>query len=184
MRRVYLVRHASPAIRPEQPSREWALSERGIEEARTLARVAKDWDIRAIYCGDEPKMRTTALILSETIGAPVHAVDAFDELRIGGWVANADEFNDLVRAILEGDASLPRGTESASAAAARFHAGLRIVEGGDFPALIVSGGRLLTAYLSRRRGVDEPFSFWRTIPFPKWTAIDLDAPDEAVQPFR
>jgi broad specificity phosphatase PhoE len=185
MRRVYLVRHASPAVRPGVPTREWTLSDRGIDEARALARVAAAWELRAVYCGDEPKMRATALVLAEPSGAPVHAVDAFSESRIGEWIANADEFNELVRTMLMGGDPLPRGVESADEAAARFADGLAMTESGAFPAAVVSGGRSLTSYLSRkRRGIEDVFAFWRAIPFPGWTAIDLDDPNEPVAPFR
>lgn len=182
MRRLYLVRHASPMVQPDQPSREWVLSDRGIAEAQALATTGAAWGIEAVYCGSEPKMRATALILGDATGAPVHVVDAFDELRVAHWIGNSDAFNDLVRAILE-DAPLPRGVESAADAVARFARGLRLIETGPFPAAIVSGGRMLTSYLMRTRGVEEPFAYWRAIPFPGWTSIDLDAPREAPSPF-
>lgn len=182
MRRLYLVRHASPVIQPDQPSREWVLSDRGIAEAQALATTGAGWGIEAVYCGSEPKMRATALILGDATGAPVHVVDAFDELRVAHWIGNSDAFNDLVRAILE-DAPLPRGVESAGDAAARFTRGLRLIEPGPFPAAIVSGGRMLTSYLMRTRAIEDPFAYWRAIPFPGWTSIDLDAPREAPPPF-
>ena len=185
MRRVYLVRHASPAVQPDVPAREWGLSDRGVDEARALATTAKEWGLRAVYCGAEPKMRTTALILAEPSAAPVHVVEEFNETRLGEWIANADAFNDLVHGILEGTDPLPRGVESAEEAADRFEAGLRIAEQDAFPAAVVSGGRALTSYLSRKRqGIEDPFAFWRAIPFPGWTAIDLDAPRELVASFR
>jgi broad specificity phosphatase PhoE len=183
MRRVYLVRHASPAVRPDAPAREWTLSDAGIAEARALAGRAVGWDVRAIYSGDEPKMRGTALILAEASAAPVHVVDAFNETRVGGWIANSDAFNELVGAMFQGD-PLPRGVESAEEAATRFEGGLRIIEQGPFPAAVVSGGRVLTSFLARRRrGIEDAFAFWRGIPFPGWTSIDLDAPDQPVAEF-
>jgi broad specificity phosphatase PhoE len=183
MRRAYLIRHASPAVRPDAPSRDWTLSESGIAEARRLAARASAWDLRAVYCGDEPKMRGTALILAEAAATAVHVVDSFNETRIGGWIANSDEFNEIVRAVLLGD-PLPRNVESGAEAAARFERGLGLIEQGAFPAAVVSGGRVLTSFLTRRRrGIEDAFAFWRAIPFPGWTSIDLDAPGEPVTPF-
>ena len=183
MRRVFLVRHAAPAVRPDTPSREWTLSDAGIAEARALAARAASWNVRAVYSGDEPKMRGTALILAEVSGAAVNVVDAFNETSVGGWIANSDAFNELVRAIFTGD-PLPRGVESGEEAAARFEGGLRIIEQGAFPAAIVSGGRVLTSFVARRRsGVEDAFAYWRSIPFPGWTSIDLDSPHESVAEF-
>jgi hypothetical protein len=47
------------------------------------------------------------------------------------------------------------------------------------PAAIVSHGRILTAYLAQHRPLESPFDYWRAIPMPGWTRIDLDAPREA-----
>ena len=47
MRHLYLIRHATPSIRPEMPAREWTLSERGIQEAQVLAGTAEAWGLEA-----------------------------------------------------------------------------------------------------------------------------------------
>jgi len=175
MRLLYLVRHASPQIQPELPSRDWVLSERGIAEAQTLAGAAADWALEALYSSSETKARATALIIGDAVGLSVRVADAFDELRLADWIDNADEFNDHVRAILEGGEP-PRGDESSQEAAARFAAGVRIVEEGPFPAAVVSHGRVLTAWLTSIGAIEDPFEFWRQIPMPGWALIDLDAP--------
>ncbi len=182
MRLVYLIRHASPVIRPEFPTREWTLSERGAREAQVLAGAALDWGIEALFSSSEAKARSTALIIGDAVGLPVNVVDAFDELRIADWVDNADQFNNLVRRVLAGEAP-PRGAESAHDAAARFARGLEIVAQARFPAAVVSHGRIIAAYLSRFRPVEDAFELWRSIPMPGWTVIDLDAPAAPPAPF-
>ena len=175
MRLLYLVRHASPQVQPEVPSRDWGLSDRGVDEAQALAGAAVDWELAAIYASSEAKARQTALILGDAAGLAVGVADAFDELRIHDWIDNSDEFNDLVRAIFEG-ADLGRVAEPAAEAAARFAAGVRIVEAGPLPAAVVSHGRIITSWLASIGAVEEPFVFWRTIPMPGWAVIDLDNP--------
>lgn len=182
MRQIYLIRHASPDIQPSVPAPEWTLSDRGQREAGVLAGTAEAWGLEALYASTEPKARATALIIGDPLGLPVNVVPSFDELRIPhDWIANSDEFNELVRDIFVGDA--PRGCESAEAAATRFAEGIALIAQGPLPAGVVSHGRVLTAYLSRHFGVDEPFEFWRSIPMPGWTVIDLDAPLAGVRPF-
>lgn len=176
MRQLYLIRHASPQIQPNVPAREWPLSERGIEEARALAEVAEGWGLRAIYASPELKARSTALVLAERAGLFVRVVPGFEELRIDDWIGNADEFSDLVRRILEDPAVSVRGAEGASAAAARFAAGIGVVEEGLFPAAVVSHGRVLTAYLAGPLRLEDPFAFWRNIPMPGWASFNLDDP--------
>ena len=183
MRPLYLIRHASPNIRPDTPAREWTLSERGVGEAQTLALTAAAWGLEAIYSSSEPKARATGLIIGDALGLPVHVVDAFDELRLPEWIGNSDAFNDVVRAVLEGDtppgATLTprvdaRNAETAADAARRFGAGVGIVAQGPAPAAVVSHGRIITAYLSQTGRIEEPFEFWRSIPMPGWACIDLD----------
>ena len=191
MRNLYLVRHASPQVRPDSPARDWALSERGISEAKLLAESVQAWGLKALYSSSEAKARSTALVIGEAIGLQVHVVDAFDELRIPEWIHNADEFNELVKSIFEGgpepafvldpivERRLP---ETAAAAAARFTEGVTLVEQGEMPAAIVAHGRVLTAYLSTHAAVDNAFEFWRSIPMPGWTSIDLDQPPAERRP--
>ena len=190
MRTLYLVRHASPVIQPGVPSREWTLSDRGVREARALAETAKEWGLRALYSSSEVKARATALIVGDALGLQVNVVDAFDELRIPEFIANADDFNEVVRAVLEErdiepprlDPQIDQRLESASAAAARFAEGVRIVEQGPFPAAIASHGRVLTAYLWASGRVSDPFAAWRAIPMPGWASVDLDG-DGFLRPF-
>lgn len=174
MRHVYLVRHASPTIQPNVPAEQWTLSERGIEEARDLARIALTWGLAAVYSSVEPKAQSTALIIADAIGQPVRVVEGFQELRFDRWIGNADEFAEMIRAVLDEPGTSVHGAERAGAAAARFDAAMRIVEEGPLPAAVVSHGRVMTAYLARLLGLDDPFSLWRSMPMPGWACIDLD----------
>jgi broad specificity phosphatase PhoE len=175
MRLVYLIRHASPAVQPQAPAEEWRLSERGIDEARALAAIAAGWGLRAVYSSTEPKALSTAALIGDATGLTAHAVEGFEELRLsGGWIGNADAFSDTVRAVLETPELSLRGSETAEAAAARFAAGMAIVETGQFPAAVVSHGRAIVAYLAQYAGADEPFALWRSIATPGWIVLDLD----------
>jgi broad specificity phosphatase PhoE len=177
MRLVYLIRHASPAVQPRAPADEWLLSERGIDEARALGAIAAGWGLRAVYSSTEPKALSTAALIADATDLTAHAVEGFEELRLsGGWIGNADAFSDTVRAVLEQPELSLRGSETAAAAAARFAAGMGIVEAGPFPTAVVSHGRIIVAYLAQRLGVEEPFALWRSIGTPGWVALDLDGP--------
>ena len=183
MRHLYLVRHASPAIQPNVPAEQWTLSERGIEEARALTRIAATWNLAAVYSSVEPKAQATALVIGDAVGQPVRVVEGFQELRFDRWIPNADEFAAMIRGIFRQPSASVHGAERADAAAARFDAAVRIVEEGPFPAAIVSHGRVITAYLSQILELDEPFDLWRSIPMPGWACFDLDA-SKLIAPFQ
>jgi broad specificity phosphatase PhoE len=183
MRRLYLVRHASPAIQPNVPAEEWTLSARGIEEAHAVARVAAGWQLAAVYSSAEPKAQATALVIGDAVGQPVRVVDGFQELRFDRWIPNADAFAEMVRAILERPAANIHGAERADAAAARFAAAVCIAEEGAFPAAVVSHGRIIAAYFAHLLALDDPFELWRSIPMPGWACLDLDT-SKLISPFQ
>ncbi|MBI5287512.1 MAG: histidine phosphatase family protein [Chloroflexi bacterium] len=182
MRQLYLVRHATPAVQPNVPAIEWPLADRGIEEARALAEIARAWDLRAVYASREPKAQSTALIIAEPSLLPVHVVDGFEELRIDHWIGNSDEFGDTVREILAQPALSLRGAERAETAAERFASAIRIVEQGPFPAAAVTHGRVLSAWLGATLQLEDPFALWRSIPMPGWTRLDLDRLEPGIPP--
>jgi broad specificity phosphatase PhoE len=183
MRHLYLIRHASPAIQPNAPAEQWTLSEHGIEEARELARVSATWGLRAVCSSAEPKAQATALMIGDAAGEPVRVVDGFQELRFDRWIPNADAFAEMIRGIFRQPSASVHGAERADAAAARFAAAVAIVEEGPFPAAVVSHGRIITAYLTERLGLDDPFEFWRSIPMPGWACLDLDD-SKLITPFH
>jgi len=175
MRLLYLIRHASPAIQPNLPATEWKLSDRGLDEARELGALAASWHVQALYSSAEAKAEATALLISEAVGQPVRVVDGFEELRFDHWIGNSEEFADAVRQIIEHPELSFRGAERAQAAAARFGRGVAIVQQGEFPAAIVTHGRVLTAWLADRLALEDPWALWRSMPMPGWSCLDLDA---------
>lgn len=184
MKHLYLIRHASPNIQPNVPSEQWTLSERGIEEARALAQIAAGWGLEAVYSSVEPKAQATALIIGDAVRHGVRVVDGFQELRFDRWIANADEFGEMIRDILEQPTVSVHGAERASAAAARFAAAVDLIAQGPFPAAVVSHGRVITAYLAQLLKLDDPFEIWRSIPMPGWACVDIEEPTpKLIAPF-
>jgi len=163
-RSIYLIKHAEPAVRPDVPPEQWTLSLRGIEEARRIAEAVRGSGLQAVYSSFEPKAKATALIIAEPAGVQVRVIEGFEELRLGGWIANADDFNDLVRQILEHPRESVPGAETARAAAKRFERAMEVVLKAELPAVVVSHGRIVAAYLSCVLGEPGPFTLWRSIP--------------------
>jgi broad specificity phosphatase PhoE len=174
--RVFLVKHAMPAIDPAVPAPRWGLSKRGIDDARRLAEVARGWGVRAVYASVEPKAKSTALILGDGVRAPVHVVEGLEEQRWEEWVDNTDEFNGLVRAMLdESDVSI-RGAEPMAQAAERFARAMALIAAGGLPAAVVAHGRVMTAWLRREGATHDAFALWRSMPLPGWAEVGLGPP--------
>jgi broad specificity phosphatase PhoE len=173
MTRVYLVRHASPAVRPGTRPSTWQLSERGIEEARSLADIAGGWGLTVIYSSVEAKASATAAVIADPLGLPVRLVEGLEEQRWDAWTENADEFNENVRRILERPDESIAGSEPAATAAQRFDAALRMLLPGGGPLAVVSHGRVLTAWLDSVLTLESPYDAWRAIPMPGYALIEV-----------
>ena len=178
---IYLVRHASPQVDPHQSPRIWRLSPRGVEEARALAQVARDWGLAALYSSVEPKASATAAIIGDAAGLPVRLAEGLHEQHWEGWVENADEFNERVREILGQRDESVHGAEPAGDAARRFGEALAAIALGATPAAVVSHGRVLTAYLAAALRIEDPFAFWRAMPMPAYACIELDSSSGTVR---
>lgn len=173
MRRIYLVRHASPDVRADIDPRAWQLSGHGMQEARAVAALAAPWRPRAVYCSTEAKARATASVIAEATGLAPQPLAGLDELRIDRWIADAAEFADLVRRILTSPEKRVADAERASGAAARFEQALAIVAQQPMPAIVVSHGRVMAAYLATVVGSGRAFDIWRTMPAAGWAQLDL-----------
>jgi broad specificity phosphatase PhoE len=172
VRRLYLVKHASPVAAPDVPAAQWTLSADGEAEAARLAEGARAWQLRAIWSSTEPKAIGTASIMGSALSLRPTQSGAFDELRMPAFIHPPDAFADAVRAIFASPGDSIGGAEAASSAVARFSAGIDALT--DFPACVVSHGRIICAWLAGTRRTDDAFAFWRALPLAGYVAIDLD----------
>lgn len=175
-RSIYVIKHADPTVQPDIPAEQWTLSARGIEEARRIAETARTWGLRAVYSSFEGKAKATALIIAEPADLQVRVIEGLEELRLGQWIANADDFNGLVRQILETPSESVSGAEAAAGAATRFERAMKVVMQRELPAAVVSHGRIMAAYLSCVLGERDAFAVWRAMPFGAVARVDASGP--------
>ncbi|RKO66471.1 alpha-ribazole phosphatase [Desulfofundulus salinus] len=86
--RIYLVRHGETIWNAEfrfQGHSDIALSPRGLEQARALARRLRGENFSAFYSSDLQRALNTARILAEPHGLPVMALRALREINFGAW---------------------------------------------------------------------------------------------------
>ena len=117
---LVLIRHAEVVVDPHVPSDTWRLSADGAARAAELATHSAMGDVQLVATSPEPKALATARAL---VGdRPIVVAEGLRELdrRAAGWVGTAEEYADLVTAILERPTDSIRGCESAE------HAGQRI----------------------------------------------------------
>ena len=177
---------------------EWGLTDEGQAAARRLAALALFEHAAGFYTGPEPKMLDTLTPVAATRGQQVQPVPDFAESHSEGWLGG-DEFLATIRRFFEAPDQPPApGWEAATAAAARFGAGVERLRGRHAPVAhaghalpgtfaVASGGRALTAYLTSLLGYSpqQAFEAWRSLRLPDLAVLELSAtaPPRLVIPF-
>jgi broad specificity phosphatase PhoE len=197
--RLILVRHARSAVDPQRNPREWGLTEDGHAAARRLGALGLLDRADAFYAGPEPKMVQTLEPAATSRDRQVQQEPAFSETHSAGWAGDREAFEATVRRfIAQPDEPAAPGWETASAARARFTAGvdqLRVIHEPPMnrdrvlPATLVicTGGRMLTAYLSELLGwsPEDAFTHWQALRMPDLAVLELneDGQGQIVIPF-
>ena len=157
------------------PADRWALSQRGREQAQTLARAPFWHDVRVLLSSDEPKALETAQPAAARHGLLLRGLPALREVRRPA--GRLDDWEGTVREYLSGRPG-PGGWEpypdAARRAASAFDEILSAYPAGHLA--VVSHGTLLTLYLSGLLALPDPFTFWATIPFAGWARLDPREP--------
>lgn len=83
------------------------LTQRGEEQARTLARSLEDQRVAALWCSSQMRAQQTASIVGDLLALPVHSDDRLREFMIDERhpVAAADNADAVYRGWLDGDLS-------------------------------------------------------------------------------
>src|SRR5687767_1397159 len=128
-RQLILVKHAPPTILPGIPPARWVLSDEGRASCAALADRLRPYRPALIAASDEPKASETAQLLAGALGhaAPVrtdHDLREHDRRPADFFNSTAD-FHDAVRRFFTHPDDLVFGTETATAAGARFAAAIR-----------------------------------------------------------
>ena len=197
-RRVVLVRHARPRIAIARPSREWPLHPEGTEAAARLTALGLFEHVTGLYAGPEPKMAATLAPVAAQRHLTVQIEADLSESAVGGWLDGAFFLATVGRFFGVPDQPAALGWETSAAAAARFASAVERlsvqygpvvrpghVNPGTFA--IVSGGRVLTAYLASALGYtsEDAFQVWRRLRMPDIAVLEItpDVRPRLVIPF-
>jgi len=161
---LILVKHGKPQIVADQPRSSWALSDEGRAQAANLAHRLKAFAPTHLLASTEIKAADTAQAIGVVLGLPVTLDAGFGEHRADHqpFGTQAAFEADVARLFAEPTA-LVMGEETGDAAHDRFDAALRRIcsRPAETP-VVVSHGRVITLWLSRRLGL-EPMAFWRRL---------------------
>lgn len=183
-RKLILIRHAVPEIKPSVPASRWRLSEEGRLRCQELGRMLKGYDLARIVTSQEPKAIETGEIVAGALGVPFETASGLHEhersnveLEAGKEAfspADTEAFRAQVESVLTHPDKLVYGTETGNQAYTRFsQAVAEILERHPIGNLaIVSHGTVMALFVSRADGLDA-VSFWRQLGLPAYVVLSL-----------
>jgi broad specificity phosphatase PhoE len=177
-RRLILVKHALPTVLPGIPPARWVLSGEGRASCAALAERLRPYHPAQIAASDEPKASETAQLLAAALGNTEPICTDHDlrehERRPEDYFDSTVDFHDAVRRFFVQPADLVFGTETATAAGARFATAVRrLVEGTPAGNLvIVAHGTVISLFVAAHAGI-EPFPLWQSLGLPSYVVLAL-----------
>ncbi len=173
--RLYLVRHANVAVRPDRPASQWYLSPEGRAAAETLAGEPYWANLRGLHASPEPKAVGTAQRIAVRHGLPIRIEPDLREVGRRTWVGKG--YRELARSYLQDEAD--HGWESRDAALRRVRACIEsiVARHRALEAGVISHGLVLTLYLTDLLGLDATASYelWDRMEWPDVAVIDPEA---------
>jgi broad specificity phosphatase PhoE len=176
MRRLILIRHSVPDIRPDIPPALWQLSADGVARARAFASRIHPGTADRIFTSSEPKAVQTACALAEVWKLPVEeAAGLHEHERPVSPMLSPEQFEAKIRELLARPAELVFGAETAEAARVRFDIAVQqLVRRTDRDVLIVSHGTVIALFVAAY-GYLDAFTFWKRQQMP--CAVTFALPD-------
>ena len=174
MKRLILVKHGAPDLRPDIPSDRWVLSAAGQESCRRLAGELRGQGVRRLYASLEPKALETAARVAIELDLDLRPrADLRENDRRGLGFLPADELERLIDRFFDEAEVLVMGHETASAARTRFDAAIQLIaqESGEEVAAVVAHGTVITLFLAARAELS-PFALWRRFGLGCWAVLE------------
>ena len=176
MRKLILIKHASPQVQPDLPPEQWPLSEEGKARCEALARAVAALAPAVVVSSKELKAEETALVLARHLGVPHHAAaDLHEHDRSNVPQLRSAEFISMMELLFRRPNELVLGKETAVAALSRFESALDevVLAHPDGNVAVVSHGTVIALLLEkldrRRRG----FEVWRAMKLPSYAVLSL-----------
>jgi broad specificity phosphatase PhoE len=175
MRKLILIKHASPQVQADLPPERWPLSEEGKARCALLAEEVAVYSPAVVVSSDEMKAEETARIVAERLGVPHHtAADLHEHDRSNVPQLRSAEFISLMELLFRRPRELVLGKETAVAALSRFESALDevLMDHPEGNVAVVSHGTviaLLLEKLGKRRG----FDVWRAMKLPSFAVLSL-----------
>lgn len=176
MRKLILIKHASPQVEPEAPPEQWHLSEEGRQKCQALASVVKPLEPAVVVSSEEMKAVETAQIIAQRLGVPHHAApDLHEHDRSNVPQLRTAEFISMIELLFRRPNDLVLGSETAVAALSRFESALDevLMAHPEGNVAVVSHGTVIALLLEKLDRKRRGFDVWRAMKLPSFAVLSL-----------
>jgi len=175
MRKLILIKHASPLVDANVPSEQWELSQEGRSRCAALAGALRPYSPAVIVSSSEPKAEQTAQLVAAELGVGVEkGDDLYEHDRSNVPHMPGREFISMMELLFRRPGELVLGDETADEAADRFEQAVQqaLAAHPDGNVAIVSHGTVI-ALLLARRGAGRGFQTWREMGLPSFAVLEV-----------
>ena len=176
MRKLILIKHASPQVNPELPPEQWPLSEEGKAKSEALAKQLAAFSPGVVVYSEEKKASETGRIVAERLGVPHRtAPDLHEHDRSNVPQLRSAEFISLIELLFRRPNDLVLGKETAVAALSRFESALDevLMEHPEGNVAVVSHGTVIALLLEKIDPKRKGFEVWRAMKLPSFVVLEL-----------
>ena len=176
MRKLILIKHASPKVEEGLPPERWPLSEEGKARCEALARELAALSPAAVVSSEEMKASETARIVAEKLGVHHHlAPDLHEHDRSNVPQLRSAEFISMMELLFRRPGELVLGKETAVAALSRFRSALDevLAEHAEGNVAVVSHGTVIALLLEKLDPKRKGFEVWRAMKLPSFVVVAL-----------
>jgi broad specificity phosphatase PhoE len=165
-----------PQVDVETPAHQWRLHAEGVAGANAVAERLRAAQYRPtkIVASVEPKATETGSVIAKRLRLPFATVEGLHEhdRRAAGFL-KADVFASRMRDLFAHPDEVVFGSESASAALARFAKSVdQVVRDEPGDVVVVSHGTVMSLFIASRARVDGS-ELWAVLGLPSYVSLEL-----------
>src|SRR5688500_8810934 len=175
MRKLILIKHASPFVVPGTPPEEWKLSDKGKDSCVPLAEALREHQPAVIIASDEPKAQETAQLVGAHLNVAMEtAPDLHEHDRSNVPHMRSGEFISHIELFFRRPDELVLGRESADDVLSRIEKAIDgvIARHTSGNVAIVTHGTVLALFVAEHSN-KTPFDLWRNLALPSFVVMSL-----------
>ena len=182
MRKLILIKHASPQVQADLPPEQWPLSEEGRAKCVLLAKQVAEFAPVAVVTSEELKAAETGKIVAGLLGVPFDtSPDLHEHDRSNVPQMRTPEYISTMELLFRRPNELVLGKETAVAALSRFRSALDevLLEHPEGSVAVVSHGTVIALLLEALDRTRKGYEIWRAMKLPSFAVLSL--PDLGVE---